>query len=100
MNTNRTPFQCLEDLGGGPDQVADSLRKRGIRGRIGDPCRCPLARYLESEWFPGARVGMNRISWDTSDFDDGYPQAAHRFRRLFDAGEYPDLIELDEGNAV
>lgn len=107
----------LYSLGATPDEVADSLRARGIRGVVEDPCWCPIAVLIRRE-IPGAD---DTDQWATDPDDGGFfvckdyirvpddadavpPLAVYQFIELFDindpGGRYEDLREADPYLAV
>lgn len=61
-------------------------------GLPGDPCCCPVARYV-------ARLSGTSITVDGVEWDDGTgvsqptPRNVARFVGEFDEGAYPDLID-------
>lgn len=86
----------LNVLGNTADEVADSLRLRGIKGYKGDACQCPVANYLIAELgtYPGDLVTYDIVSYSTPD-DSGFsfrtPEPVFQFILRFDTGVYPDL---------
>ena len=58
----------LESLGDTPDQVADTLRARGITGFPEDPTYCPIANLIKAE-VPAA---ANQDLWTYDLGDEGY----------------------------
>ena len=52
---------ALDALGDMSEQVAESLKQRGIHGTRGQCATCPLANYLRS-LFPDAEVYVDRES--------------------------------------
>jgi hypothetical protein len=86
-----------------PAEVAGVLKAAGIKGKPGEECECPVAKYLQKgtgnsrvyvlpsyvEWRKG-RLG------DTSRTVYGFeevPDVVRQFIRRFDNREYPDLEE-------
>lgn len=76
------------------DQWADLFRAHGIKGKLNDGKKCPLARWWNGRVpeLPG-QVAENaiQISEETQ-----VPISAgmREFQRRFDALEYPDLVEV------
>jgi hypothetical protein len=67
------------------DAIADLLRRHGVRGVPGQPEACPLA--VATGWSVSGRVawlGEHRLT-----------PAESAFVARVDAGEYPDLAEVD-----
>ena len=93
---------ALTGLGLDSDQVADALRAKGIKGRRGSECLCPIAIYLgrtvrdihevevqEGELFvqfDGSDGGTESVFVPT-------PDAIALFVRHFDRGVYLDLVD-------
>lgn len=90
----------LEELGSTPEEVAEELRKRAIRGVGMDGERCALAQAIKRwDGIRSANVTANGYVkvWLEEEDDLGrirrcdIPEAADAFAYNFDAGEYPDL---------
>jgi len=90
----------LESLGDTHDAVAESLRRRGIKGTREDGCDCPIARVIQAE-FPEARKENGAVwndedgSWFVSSIlvstpdgkiRDALPNAVQDFIEIFDDG--------------
>jgi hypothetical protein len=92
----------LSALGETAVDVAENLRRRGIRGDRCSPTTCPLARYLRSEGIERVSVGSTSLWEEVSGLEFPPPEeyvkyaditGAERFRHNFDNNLYPDLIE-------
>lgn len=95
-------FEALGDRAG---LIADRLVAMGIKGKPGDDTCCALANYLKTviEGVAYASVGDALVDLRRNWFEDGdpvveyleadTPDAAADFIYVFDAREYPDLIE-------
>ena len=91
--------KLLNMLGDSPEKVADTLRKKNIKGRIGSRSSCPIANYLH-RYHPG-RVSVSQLMARFYEKSGGterqmqiyLPDQLRDFVGRFDAGEYPDLIE-------
>jgi hypothetical protein len=88
----------LDELGTTPDEVADALRARGIRG-VRNTVRIlnPIVRYTTAQT-PDARaidlilVDRLRIVFASGELTEmPVPTAVLRFLEMFHRGEYPDL---------
>ena len=88
----------LDELGTTPDEVADALRARGIKG-VRNTVRIlnPIVRYVTPP-FPDARaidlilVDRLRIVFASSEATEvPVPEAVLRFLAMFHRGAYPDL---------
>ncbi len=98
--------ETLARLGGTAGEVADSLRRLGVKGRQRRACDCPLARFLMRDarpeidrvtvsWCCASRVatqGPTPGSWPELEFCS-LPKACGDFVVEFDTGYYPDLVE-------
>ena len=91
----------LDELGRTPDEVADSLRARGIKG-VRNTVRIlnPIIRYATAQ-SPGARsidlilVDRLRIVFASGEVTEvPVPEAVLRFLAMFHRGAYPDLEML------
>lgn len=77
------------------DEVAASLRAKGIKGRINTARTCPIARLvcgLGPEWAK-AIVGSFRIFNGHVNLHIDPPEGVCAFIEKFDEGHYPDLVE-------
>lgn len=95
-------FAALGDRAGA---IADRLVELGVKGKPGDDTCCALANYLKTaiEGVTFASVGDALVDLRRAGFEDGEPvvayleadtpDAAADFIYVFDAREYPDLIE-------
>ena len=102
MNIN----EYLTSLGSTPDEVADNLRRQGIKGIVGSKCHCPVLNAIYQAcpdfWsglqiVNGARLPDGRWSYcatldDDQIMDPRLPQPVMDFIGAFDGGEYADLI--------
>lgn len=83
----------LNGLGNSPDEVAQTLKKRGIKGIAVKANSCPVAIALKRRW-PKRDISVvsTRIYFDRSyDYFARTPQGVERFIRMFDEGQYPEL---------
>lgn len=100
--------RLLASLGGTGPLVAAALRRRGIKGRSGNACACPLARLLHAA-FPGHGFAVSPYAPPGTP-DDGtgrveidgegraiLPAACADFALGFDRGEYPDMVDAEGG---
>ena len=93
----------LEALGSTPDEVADALRARGIKG-VRNTVRFlnPVVRYAHScladvygiDLIQGDRLRI--VFANGSVTEEAVPEAVLRFLDAFHRGQYPDL-ELPTG---
>lgn len=87
----------LESLGSTPEEVAETLRKAGVKGYRALDRDCPVARHLarltDEPWSVG------RVYADCLGLRDDYayilPDPVSVFTSKFDAGEYP-YLEITE----
>lgn len=91
----------LVALGNTPDEVAESLKAKGITGRRLAACACPLANYINSLGYTHAGVAddftcdqlvNNEPHSDYKKVYVGLPPACANFVRMFDCDDkYEDL---------
>ena len=79
----------LEALGTTAAEVAESLRAMGVRGVRGNPCTCPIARYLGPGWEVSGNeaAGVDVLHYRLVSL----PSPVRAFLRGFDGGLYPEL---------
>lgn len=86
--------ELLAGLGDTPDAVADTLRAKGIKGKRGDFCGCPVARCVQ-ELLGTENANVSDV-WVY--FVAGRvptPRPVSDFLSLFDRGVYLDLVEVE-----
>ncbi len=87
---------ALAALGDDVEAVADALTVSGVRGLVGDPEQCPVARWLRGR-FPAlgpVRVMPDRWRAVSGPWPSGaIPWAVRMFIGRFDAGMYPTLVD-------
>jgi len=89
-------LDALAALGKTEEQIAASLRARGVTGERRNSRCCPLARYLTAELGRQVVVDGDSIcidgpsSWQESVWPD---RCVADFIEGFDHGDYPDLVE-------
>ena len=88
----------LDELGRMPDEIADSLRARGIKGvrntvRILNPivryALAQLAGVQSADLILADRLRIEFASGETTEVP--VPSAVREFLAMFHRGEYPDL---------
>lgn len=86
-------LHLLEALGDGSPKIADTLESLGIKGRVGSPNDCPIARYLRSKGFTCASVSSRKIEAraDRGWHDMVTPEPVRQFLFEFDRGLFPTL---------
>jgi hypothetical protein len=85
----------LKALGNNSDEVAESLRKEGIKGKKQSKTCCPIINYLHRDMkYKGLTSPVTGvITWDDPQtLDPLCPETIHSFMVNFDSGMYPDLI--------
>ena len=95
---------ALADLGGTPDEVAESLRRLGIKGKRKSGETCPLAYFIAAKFGDvvtyaevdtcGVEIEIDRGNADLRWVDFASP--CEQFVVRFDKGEYPDLVSPQE----
>lgn len=99
--------EYLASLGDTADEVAESLRKQGVKGLKRKSTQCPVVNGIytgpcQDKVWPGLRIGAGFRredgSWhyvatynDDQIMDTELPQPVMNFIGEFDAGKYPDL---------
>lgn len=97
MGDREAMLELLEGLGGTADEVAAALAARGVTGRRGESCRCPIAALLSRESGVAVTVGVATVSSDGRPCE--LPPACREFVRRFDLGMYPSLEEVPGADA-
>ena len=87
------PVAMLEELGSTAGEIAENLRKLGIKGTPRAADCCPLANFLKAEGVEDPEVHDYSFSFYCG--DDCLPDACIMFVQGFDFGRYPDLIEAE-----
>ena len=86
---------ALRALGKTEKEVAETLRRAGVRGAPMKPCGCPVAIWLTAQCGEATRVSVP--PWHPSRpsrlhaNDIPLPPPVARFVEAFDRGYYPDL---------
>lgn len=82
------------------DDVAQFLRKRGVKGELSEPYHCPVAEWIADDDHRIGVVGERAVLLSDlpgyADIDDFYvelPKPVSRFVTLFDGCRYPELIK-------
>jgi hypothetical protein len=87
--------RLLAELGDTADEVADTLRAKGIKGRPKSGCGCPVARLLEREGYTQPWVhGEIYVERDDLELRVDFTEAIEQFIERFDDGVYLDLVEV------
>lgn len=84
----------LKSLGKGKHKIAESLKKKRIKGRIRIPLSCPISKFLKKK-FPEVvfKVGETGIFWNDTELGVEPPFAIKMFIKAFDKGKYPNLVQ-------
>ena len=89
----------LRVLGNSEVEIAGNLRALDIKGEIGKPYNCPISVFLKSKGYGFPSVRLNNIFVSSGPggnktFDSmETPYTIKNFVKLFDDGEYPELIQ-------
>jgi len=80
--------------GKSPDDIADMVRKRGIKGRAGTTYGCPFAMMLNGAFTGNYIIGRKYIVRRSGNVIDKVhtPANIKAMVRKFDLGHYPELI--------
>lgn len=97
--------EYLASLGNTADEVANSLRRQGVKGKIGSTCYCPILNAIYKacpDYCPGLMIdgrpsetgnhGYQAILNDSQIMDPSLPKPVQLFVGEFDLGKYPDLV--------
>lgn len=83
-------FSCLERLGNTPDEIAESLSVKQIKGSKREPHSCPIAQYLRGQ-YPRAKISVCHDMVRLDDVVMSPPKPVRDFIHGFDMGDYPNL---------
>ena len=89
----------LNSLGTTSEEVAQSLRRAGIKGVRVSTCACPILKAIYDalpDYWPGLKIYGKPPSYhaslgDSQICDPALPAAVIAFISDFDLGKYPDL---------
>jgi hypothetical protein len=93
----------LNQLGGTPEAVADSLHRAGVRGDPFLVARCPVAQYLHAVVGGESRVGRIKVGLYNAVINTPHwwqpmtvalPSPVRLFVLGFDRGLFPQLFRL------
>jgi len=85
--------EMLDILGDTPDEIAESLKQKGIKGEKENCYCCPLAEYLKSQGVSQVVVTDVKVKGIYRDtLESGSFRKIRDFVFKVDAGEYPDLL--------
>lgn len=81
-------------VGKTPDQIAATVKRRGIKGRMGTTYGCPMALLLNGEGGGAHVIGRRFIVRRSGKNIEKIrtPDNVAAFMRKFDIGGYPDLV--------
>lgn len=93
----------LVELGNGSIEVANRLRREGVTGTPKSANSCAIARYVSAVLTSDLEILAVRVGWDhlvvtvighrhNRKVTVPLPQPVKQFVRLFDRGDYPELI--------
>lgn len=85
----------LAELGNNSQEVAESLFKEGIKGKLRSKKDCPILNYLHRDMkFKGLTSPCHGyITWnDEQTMDPCCSEAVTKFMEDFDSGKYPELV--------
>lgn len=82
--------RALVSLGDSADKVAESLRKKRVKGMVLNPIHCPLSNYLKKRGFAGEISVFSETAY-VRKCRVWLPDACTNFVSAFDDGSYKDL---------
>ena len=91
--TKKELKRILGSLGRNPQEIANSLKEKGIAGNRCDTSSCPLAKYL-CNFVDAVEVeGCRIVVWDEKgrDMEIFNTKAQTSFIEQFDNGTFPEL---------
>lgn len=95
MTEQQIIVDLLNAMGANAKEVAELLISVGIKGRPGSADSCPVNRYIISKGGdPGGAIFTRYYA--AQGFYFPTPQPVYDFIRAFDAGEYPELVEVKQ----
>jgi len=96
--------EYLSSLGNSANEVAESLRKQGVKGKRKSACACPILKGIYKacpNYWSGLEISGGHLradGWhyhvslnDSQIVDPTLPQPVMNFIGNFDTGKYPDL---------
>jgi len=89
--TKKTIETSLNSLGKTPTAIANSLRKRGIKGLQATVYSCPIAEFIKQE-FAVHKVTVGNYRIVVARFSSLLPGPISRFIQLFDDDKFKFLI--------
>jgi hypothetical protein len=84
------------------DEIADMLTKLGVKGRRGESCECPWARFLRiltEEYWSVGQVAAYSVAGSREELNVFLPFGVSRFVKRFDRGDFPNLIDDSVDNS-
>jgi hypothetical protein len=94
MMTEQQALDLLNGMGQTADEVAAFLKEKGITGRVALALHCPVAAYLSSQG--GDIGGAVYTQYASQNVLVKVPEPVFAFIRAFDAGKYPELVEVKQ----
>jgi hypothetical protein len=87
----------LVSLGAGPNKVAETLKKKRIKGSVGEWDACPIAVALQKKFksLEEMRVDYDEVTFEYKDekYSVSTPAACKKFMERLDSGdEYQNLL--------
>lgn len=83
--------ELLNSLGNSPEEIAETLKSKGIKGLRKKPCWCPISMVIWDEFRVRSSVRDIYIWINASDFSIDTPKPIRDFIRKFDSGEFEEL---------
>jgi hypothetical protein len=65
------------------------LKASGVRGKLGDPCGCPVAKFIRKRI--GTKVTVMVFAWTNGGRLHRMPERLRQAIRAIDNGEHPEL---------
>jgi hypothetical protein len=100
VQTENELYDLLASLGDAPDQVALNLKEGGFVGERDSAYCCPVARFLRARaaadgvMVDDELIQVEYLGIPVPTFSTQPPTAVRQFIQQFDAGDWPELVEV------
>lgn len=90
---------ALKELGTGKNKIAESLKAKKIRGKMGNSDECPIAIFVKKLFPKSTDITVDsdsiEVGFENPEFDFSVkcPSAVGKFIDEFDGEKFPDLVK-------